>query len=121
MEVIIMKNTSAVNMRTGLIIFMLAMVSFLVLPGNANARQELVAIESVNYNVSASMADNLRTLKGRTVNVTLASGKNMTGMLKDVGSELIHLEKLAGKENYDALINIDEINSVDTRFRAYKR
>jgi hypothetical protein len=116
----VMKNTSAVNGKVGPGVLLLALAGFLVLPGSASARQELVAVEGVNYNVSASMADNLRTLKGRTVNITLDSGKSMTGILKDVGNTLIHLEKLAGKEHFDALISIDEINSVDTRFRTYK-
>ena len=116
-----MKNTRTADRMAGIIVLMLTFSGFLVLPGNANAKQELVPVEGVNYNVNASLANNLRTLKGRRVNVTLDSGKIMAGLLKDVGDTLIHLEKMEGREHFDALISIDNINSVDTRFRTYKR
>jgi hypothetical protein len=49
--------------------------------------------------------------------VTLNSGKTFTGNVKDVGNHLLHLEKLEGKEYFDALIVIQDISAVDTRFR----
>jgi hypothetical protein len=116
-----MKNTMVTYWMFGLFFLTLVFGGLLVLPGNVDAKQELVPVEGANYNVNATLANNLRTLKGKRINVTLDSGKIMAGMLKDVGDKLIHLEKLEGREHFDALISIDNINSVDTRFRTYKR
>lgn len=92
-----------------------------VLPAAAWAKTELVAVEGVGYNVEASLADNLTALVGKKVYVTLDSGKTLTGFVKAVGNHLLHLEKLAGKDYFDALIRIEDIGAIDTRFRDIKR
>jgi hypothetical protein len=100
-------------------VFLLAM---LFLPiAVAGAATNLVAVEGVSYNVNASLADNLTALLGKKVYVTLESGKTFTGFVKAVGNHLLHLEKLAGKDYFDALIQIDSISAIDTRFREVKR
>jgi hypothetical protein len=85
------------------------------------AQPKVVGVEGVNYNANASMADNLKSLTGKRVVITLNSGKAFTGNVKDVGSHLVHLEKLEGKEYFDALILIQDISAIDTRFRADQR
>lgn len=87
----------------------------------AGAAPSLVDVEGVGYNVTASLADNLTALLGKKVYVTLESGKTFTGTVKAVGNHLLHLEKLAGKDYFDALIRIDSISAIDTRFREVKR
>jgi small nuclear ribonucleoprotein (snRNP)-like protein len=87
----------------------------------AGAATNLVAVEGVSYNVNASLTDNLTTLVGKNVYVTLDSGKVLAGYVKAVGNHLLHLEKLAGKDYFDALIRIDSISAIDTRFREVKR
>ena len=67
------------------------------------------------------MADNLRLFRGLTVSLTLSSGKTFSGLIKDVGEKQVHLEKLVGKEYFDALVRIDSIEAIDARFRTIKR
>jgi hypothetical protein len=79
------------------------------------------AVEGVGYNVGSSMGDNLKFLTGKKVSITLNSGKTFAGTVKEVGSHLVHLEKLEGKEFFDALIVLEDIEAVDTRFRGEQR
>ena len=53
--------------------------------------------------------------------MTAVSGKTLTGVVKEVGNHLIHLEKLSGKEYFDALIRIENISAIETRFRMLQR
>ncbi len=85
------------------------------------AKPKIVAIEGVGYNVNASMGANLKALNGKRVYVTLDSGKTFTGLVKIVGEHLIHIQKLVGKEYFDALIRIEDISAIDTMFRKLKR
>lgn len=94
--------------------------SFAVLPAIASAAPEVVPVEGVQYNVSAPLNANLKALTGKTVDLTLASGQQLTGVVSNIGEHLMHLEKLQGKEFFDALIRIDSIVAISTRFREYK-
>jgi hypothetical protein len=85
------------------------------------AKPKIVPVEGVSYNVDASLAANLKALLGKRVYVTLNSGKTFTGLVKKVGEHLLHMEKLAGKEYFDALIRIADISAVDTMFRKLQR
>ena len=73
--------------------------------------------EAVQLNVNLSLADNLAALKGKTVTVTLSAGQTLSGTVKDVKNGLLHLEKLVGKEFYDALVVIEDISVVEIRAR----
>jgi hypothetical protein len=98
------------------------LAAILLMPSaTAGAASNLVAVEGVSYNVDASLADNLAILIGKKVYVTLESGKTLSGFIKAVGPHLLHLEKLAGKDYFDALIRIERISAIDTRFREVKR
>ena len=88
---------------------------------NAQAQPKVVGVEGVSYNANSSMVDNLKSLTGKKVVVTLKSGKAFTGNIKDVGNHLVHLERLEGKEYFDALIVIQDISAIDTRFRNDQR
>ena len=76
--------------------------------------------EEISYDVNSFLADNLRSLIGKKVYVALDSGNTFAGFVKEVGSDLIHLEKLDGKDYFDALIKIESINAIDTRFRGFQ-
>ncbi|MBW2250084.1 MAG: hypothetical protein JRF60_05515, partial [Deltaproteobacteria bacterium] len=78
------------------------------------------AIKGISYNVNSSLADNLKSLIGKKVYVTLDSGKTFAGLVKEVGNHLMHLEKLDGKDYFDALLRIENISAIDTRFRDTK-
>ncbi len=92
---------------------------FIMLPSAAEARTT-VAAEGVKFDVSLSMKDNLKAYVGKDVVVHLRSGKTLQGYVKSVGNDFVHLEKLAGKEFYDALVRIEDISAIEAKFRYLK-
>ncbi|MEJ2545368.1 MAG: hypothetical protein P8Y99_14970 [Calditrichaceae bacterium] len=76
--------------------------------------------ETIKYLVNASIADNLKSLLGKQIYVTLDSGKTFAGFIKEIGNQLLHLEKLQDKDYFDALIKIEDISAIDTRFRGFQ-
>ena len=78
-------------------------------------------IEEISYNVNSSLADNLKSLIGKKVYVALDSGKTFAGFVKEVGNDLMHLEKLDSKDYFDALLRIENIIAIDTRFRGFQQ
>ena len=115
-----MKKSKMVG-SVGLVLAILLNVTIVMLPAEATAKKNTVAIEGVSYNVNASLADNLKSLIGKKVYVTLDSGKTFAGFVKEVGNHLIHLEKLDGKDYFDALLRIENISAIDTKFRDIQR
>jgi hypothetical protein len=105
----------------GLVLAIVFCLTTIMLPMEAGAKANVVAVEGINYNVNSSLADNLKSLIGKRVYVTLDSGKTFSGFIKEVGNHLMHLEKLDGKDFFDALIRIESISAIDTRFRNVKR
>lgn len=93
--------------------------ALLVMPTLAKA--ELVELPGLTYAVNASLADNLKALTGKKVHLSLLGGASLSGSVKAVGNDLLHLEKLEGKEYFDALIRITDIAAIDTRFRDLQR
>lgn len=82
---------------------------------------KVVELKGVGYNVEFPMKENLKALAGKSVYVSLTSGKQFAGKVKAVGSHMLHLEKIEGKDYFDALVRIDQIEAIDTRFREIKR
>lgn len=68
-------------------------------------------------NVGIPLAENLTSLKGKTVTVTLSSGQAFSGAVKDVKNGLLHLERLPQKDFFDAIIVMDKISAVEVRVR----
>ncbi len=99
-------------------LFYAAMLSF---PAWVAAKPKVVDLEGMSYDVNASMADNLKTLTGKRAYVTLDGGKVFSGKIKEVGNHFLHLEKLDGKDYFDALIRIEDISAIDARFRDIQR
>lgn len=81
---------------------------------------QTVAVQGINYNVSGSLKDNLKSLTGKDIYLSLRSGKIYQGYVKSVGDHFIHLEKIAGKDFYDAFIRIEDISAVEAKFRDFK-
>jgi small nuclear ribonucleoprotein (snRNP)-like protein len=81
----------------------------------------VVELEGVGYNVQSTIADNLRALTGKSVTITLTSGKQFSGKVKAVGPHMLHVEKLDGREYFDALIRLEQVEAIDTRFREVQR
>ncbi len=78
-------------------------------------------VEGAAYNVGLSFVHNLKTFIGKRVTLNLKSGTVLVGTVKDVGTHLVHLEKLDRKEYFDALIRLDEICAMDSHFRQQQR
>ena len=115
-----MKKSKRVG-SVGFVLAILLNVAIVMLAAEAEAKKNTVAMEGVSYNVNASLADNLKSLIGKKVYVTLDSGKTLAGYIKEVGDHLIHLEKLDGKDYFDALLRIENISAIDTKFRDIQR
>jgi sulfur carrier protein ThiS len=71
----------------------------------------------VQLNSGISLADNLTALKGKAATVFLSSGQSMTGIVKDVNANILHLEKISEKEFYDAIIRVEMISAIEARVR----
>ncbi len=54
---------------------------------------------------------------GKRVAVRTDDGETLDGSVAKVTEQLVYLEKLAGKEFFDAVIRVDRINSVTFRMR----
>jgi small nuclear ribonucleoprotein (snRNP)-like protein len=114
------KKTKMMN-SVGVTLAILFYGTMLTLPVEVVAKPKVVAIKGMSYNVNSTMADNLRSLIGKKVYVTLDSGKSFTGLIKEVGNHLIHLENLDSKDYFDALLRIEDIGAIDGKFRKLQR
>ena len=113
-----MKKNIVTARRAGFVTFVLfaAMMIFAFSSRAGSA----VPVEGAAFNVSQSLNDNLNIYTGKDVTIHLRSGKSFQGYVKSVGNHFIHLEKLAGRDFYDALIRIEDICAVEARFRQMK-
>lgn len=82
--------------------------------------KKVTSLEEVKFNTAESFADNLKPYVGKDVIVHLRSGKTIQGYVKSVGNGLLHLEKLAGRDFYDALIRMEDISAIEAKFRDMK-
>ncbi len=83
-------------------------------------QKKVMALEGVKFETGASLADNVKAFSSRNILVHLRSGKTFEGYVKSVGSRILHLEKLAGRDFYDALMRIDDISAIEAKFRDMK-
>ena len=116
-----MRQKANIPNLTVIMITILFLVFFIAPPAKVEAKLKIVAVEGMRYNVNASLEDNLKSLVGKNVLLTCVSGKTFSGFVKKVGNHFIHLEKLVGKEYFDALIRIENICSVEAQFRKIQR
>lgn len=54
---------------------------------------------------------------GQTVTLKLDSGEELTGLLRSVGDSAVSLQKLSGREFYDAVVDIEEVAALIYRTR----
>ncbi|MGV8079829.1 MAG: hypothetical protein AB2L22_07195 [Syntrophales bacterium] len=113
-----MKRTERIAWPALLAVILLAAVSA-GFPAEVQARKA-VAVEGATFETAHSIRDNLKVYAGRDVVIHLRSGKTFQGYVKTVGEHLVHLEKLSGRDFYDALIRIEDITAVEARFRELK-
>ncbi len=82
--------------------------------------KKATAVEWARFDTSFPLKENLKTFLGRDVHLLLRSGQTIQGYVKSVGDHFVHLEKLAGRDFYDALVRIDDISAVEAKFREMK-
>jgi hypothetical protein len=59
----------------------------------------------------------LEDQKGKRVTVRLLAGEELTGKVKNVSKELLHLGELAGKEFYDAIVDMNKVSAIIVRVK----
>ena len=66
-------------------------------------------------------ADTIKTLLtkhvGKRVSIQLNSGTELNGLLSNVGENVVQLSELSGKDFYDALIRINNIEALVVEVR----
>jgi hypothetical protein len=82
--------------------------------------KKATALEGVKFDTAASLADNLKIFAGKDVIIHLRSGKTLQGYVRSVGNGLLHLEKLAARDFYDALVRMEDISAMEAKFRDLK-
>lgn len=111
------KVTRAVS--AAVVSVMLFAAVFTVFPEAVQARS-VVPVEDSKFDVAGTVKDNLKIYVGKDVVIHLSSGKFFQGYVKSIGDHLIHVEKLSGKDFYDALIRIEDITAIEAKFRDLK-
>jgi len=65
--------------------------------------------------------DTIRTVLtkqvGKQVTLKLDSGEELGGIVRTVGDHVVHIEKISGKEFFDAIVDLDEVAAVILRVR----
>ena len=64
-----------------------------------------------------TIAKLLATQTGKVVTLKLGGNEELTGKVKAVSGEVVHLSELSGKEFYDAAVATDSIDAVLVRAR----
>ena len=82
--------------------------------------KKATALEGVKFDTASSLADNLKIFAGKDVIIHLRSGKTLQGYVRSVGNGLLHLEKLAARDFYDALVRMEDISAMEAKFRDLK-
>ena len=59
----------------------------------------------------------LEGYKGKRVTLKLHGGDELTGKVITVGRELVHLEELLRRENFDAVVDVSKIEALIVRVK----
>ena len=69
----------------------------------------------ISLKTGDTMQKLLEDQKGKRVTVRLIAGEEMTGTVKFISKELLHLGELTGKEFYDAIVDMNKVSAVIVR------
>lgn len=112
-----MRNASKIGLQLMILVMFSLLFAGLQLQAQAAS---VTPIEGPKFSVSSSLQDNLKLFTGKDVYVHLRSGKTLQGYVKAIGNNFLHLEKLAGRDFYDALIRMEDISAIEAKFREIK-
>lgn len=73
------------------------------------------AADPVKFEHSDSLQANLARQVGTKVELILSNGQSLKGTVKHVGIHAVHLNALEGREFFDALVRLDQIQAVVIR------
>lgn len=80
-----------------------------------------LAVVAQEAKVLVDKDDTLATVLNRhiskTVTLKLDSGEEVTGKLRLVGARVVHLQELSGKEFYDAVVELEDVEAIVVRAR----
>ena len=113
-----MKRASMIVSGAVLAVFLFTAI-FIISTASAQSRAA-TAVPGAKFKASFSMKENLKAYIGKDVLIHLRSGKTFQGYVKAVGDQAVHLEKLSGRDFYDALIRIEDISAIEAKFRDMK-
>ncbi len=68
-------------------------------------------------NPSYGIREVLNAYVGKRVAIRTGTGESLEGTVTKVGSHLVHISRLSGKDFYDAVIVIDKIDAVIMKVR----
>lgn len=66
---------------------------------------------------TTSIKENLHLHSGKRVELLLSSGQKISGKVAKVGDHVVHIERITGKEYYDAVLKIGSIDALVFRAR----
>jgi len=106
-------NATRGGRRAALVMGALTVLGLLLLAPAA----ALQAAEPLEVRAEDTVRTVLERSVGRRVELVLVSGEKLSGVVARLTAGLVHLEKLSGREFYDALVHIDRIDAVIVRMR----
>lgn len=77
----------------------------------------IVMADALKVGQNDTIVSSLEKYKGKRVSVKLSSGVEMTGTVGVVNNSVVHLGALSGKEYFDAVINVDDIEAIVVRVK----
>lgn len=97
----------------------LILVTLFFAAGNLMSFTSPAMAEEGKYELkaNATMREVLAERTGKRTTLRMQSGEDIDGTVVLVGNGLVHISKLAGKDFYDAVVNIDRISAVIIKVR----
>ncbi len=77
----------------------------------------IVGAEPLKMEVGMGLLQVIQAQQGQKLTLKLRSGAELSGTLRAVNGQLVHLGELTGKEFYDAFIDITQIEAVILRVK----
>ena len=71
--------------------------------------------ESLSIKPGDTLQKVLEGYKGKRVTIRLQAGEELTGKVKGITKELLHLEELTRREYFDAVVDLGKIDAVIVR------
>lgn len=78
-------------------------------------------MEAKPLNLDQSFADNLKNYQGQFVVIHLTSGQVLKGFVKQIKNVFLHLEKVAERNYFDAMISLNSICAIEVQVRGLKK